>query len=114
MLVLPTVRNKKYKFGLASNGIMSMPNLIKIRPAVLTDTRSVLYADDCLLGCSAIIALMMVAVSTSETSVSLYQTTRLNNTQDSYLYTRRRENLKSRSVPTSRKTHLITATESVR
>jgi hypothetical protein len=40
-------------------------------------------------------ALMMGAVSTSETSVKFYQTTLRNNPEDSYLYTRRRENLKS-------------------
>jgi hypothetical protein len=41
------------------------------------------------------IALMMEAASTSETSVNFYQTTRRNNPEDSHLYTRRRENLKS-------------------
>jgi hypothetical protein len=38
---------------------------------------------------------MMEAVSTSKTSVNLYQTTRRNNPEDSHLYIRRRENLKS-------------------
>jgi hypothetical protein len=33
--------------------------------------------------------------STSETSVNFYQTTRLNNPEDSHLHTRRHENLKS-------------------
>jgi hypothetical protein len=33
--------------------------------------------------------------STSETSVNFYQTTRRFNPEDSYLHTRRRENLKS-------------------
>jgi hypothetical protein len=42
-----------------------------------------------------IIALMMVAVSTSETSVNFYETTRRNVQEDSHLYTHRRENLKS-------------------
>jgi hypothetical protein len=42
-----------------------------------------------------IIALMMEAINTSETSVNFYQTTRRNNPEDSHLYTRRRENLKS-------------------
>jgi hypothetical protein len=42
-----------------------------------------------------IIALMIEAASTSEMSVNFYQTTRRNNPQDSHLYTRRRENLKS-------------------
>jgi hypothetical protein len=41
------------------------------------------------------IALMMEAASTSETSVKFYQTTRRNNSEDSHLHTRRRENLKS-------------------
>jgi hypothetical protein len=41
------------------------------------------------------IALMMEAVSTSETLVNFYQTTRRNNPEDSHLHTRRRENLKS-------------------
>jgi hypothetical protein len=39
--------------------------------------------------------LMMEAASTSETLVNLYQTTRCNNPEDSHLYTRRRENMKS-------------------
>jgi hypothetical protein len=42
-----------------------------------------------------IIALVMEAASTSETSVNLYQTARRNNPDDSHLHTRRRENLKS-------------------
>jgi hypothetical protein len=40
-------------------------------------------------------ALMMDAVSTSETLVNVYQTTRRNNPQDSHLHTHHRENLKS-------------------
>jgi hypothetical protein len=47
------------------------------------------------------IALIMVAASTSETSVSFYQTARRNIPEDSHLYARRRENLKF---------HLITLT----
>jgi hypothetical protein len=43
----------------------------------------------------AIIALMMEAANTSETSVNVYQTTQCNNPEDSYLHTRRLENLKS-------------------
>jgi hypothetical protein len=43
---------------------------------------------------ASIIALMMKAANTSEKSVNFYQTTRLNNTEDSHLHTRRRENLK--------------------
>jgi hypothetical protein len=41
------------------------------------------------------IALMMEAASTSETLVNFYQTTWRYNPEDSYLHTRRRENLKS-------------------
>jgi hypothetical protein len=39
------------------------------------------------------IALMMETVSNSETSANLYQITRRNMPEDSYLHTRRRENL---------------------
>jgi hypothetical protein len=42
----------------------------------------------CLLGCllaASIIALIMEATSTSETSVNIYQTTRRNNPKDSHL-----------------------------
>jgi hypothetical protein len=42
-----------------------------------------------------IIALMMEAARTSETSVNFYQTAWRNNLEDSYLHRRRRENLKS-------------------
>jgi hypothetical protein len=38
---------------------------------------------------------MMEAVSSSETSVNIYQTTRHNIPEDSHLHIRRRENLKS-------------------
>jgi hypothetical protein len=41
------------------------------------------------------IALMMEAASTFETLVNFYQTTWRNNSEDSYLHSRRRENLKS-------------------
>jgi hypothetical protein len=56
--------------------------------------------NDCLLGCCAsiiriMIALTMEAVSTSETSVSFYQTIRRNVPEDVHLHTCRRENLKS-------------------
>jgi hypothetical protein len=44
-----------------------------------------------------LVALMMEAASTSETSVNFYRTTRRNKPEDSHLYTRRRENLKSHS-----------------
>jgi hypothetical protein len=40
------------------------------------------------------IALMMEMVSTSETSVNFYQTTRRNIPEGSHIHTRRRENLK--------------------
>jgi hypothetical protein len=43
-----------------------------------------------------IITLTMEAVSASETSVNIYQTTRCNIAKDSHLHARRRENLKSR------------------
>jgi hypothetical protein len=43
---------------------------------------------------ASIIALIMGAVSSSETSGSFYQTTRDNIPEDSRLHTRRRENLK--------------------
>jgi hypothetical protein len=42
-----------------------------------------------------IIALIMEAASTCETSVNFYQTTLRNNPEDSRLHTRHRENLKS-------------------
>jgi hypothetical protein len=38
--------------------------------------------------------MMVEAASISETSVKFYQTTRRNNTQDSHIHNRRRENLK--------------------
>jgi hypothetical protein len=41
---------------------------------------------------------MMEVASTSETSVNFYQTTRRNNTEDTYFHTRRRENLRSHLV----------------
>jgi hypothetical protein len=48
---------------------------------------------------ASIIALMMEAVSTPETSVNSNQTTRCNNIpEDSHLGTRHRENLKSHEV----------------
>jgi hypothetical protein len=49
--------------------------------------------DDCLLGCCALIALMMEAVSNSETSVNFYETT-----QRSYLHTSSRVNLRSQFI----------------
>jgi hypothetical protein len=44
---------------------------------------------------ASIVALMMESERTFETSVYFYQTTRRNNPEDSYLHTRRRDNLKS-------------------
>jgi hypothetical protein len=41
---------------------------------------------------------MMEAASTSETLVNFYQATRRNNTKDSHLHTRCRENLKSHKI----------------
>jgi hypothetical protein len=52
--------------------------------------RELHYEDDSLPG-----ALMMEAVSTSETSVNFYVTTRRNTPEGCYLHTRRRESLKS-------------------
>jgi hypothetical protein len=43
--------------------------------------------------------LMMEAASTSETSANFYQTTRRNNSEDSHIFTRRCENLKSCILP---------------
>jgi hypothetical protein len=43
----------------------------------------------------SVIALMMEAACTCETSVNVYQTARRKNPKDSHLHTRRRENLKS-------------------
>jgi hypothetical protein len=45
-----------------------------------------------------LIALMMEAVSTSETSVDFYETTWRNILEDSHLHARRRENLKSLEI----------------
>jgi hypothetical protein len=42
-----------------------------------------------------IIALMMKAASTSETSVNFYQSTRRYNPEESHIYIRRHEDLKS-------------------
>jgi hypothetical protein len=50
------------------------------------------------VGTASIIALMMEAVRTSETSVNIYLTTRQYIREDSELHTRRRENLKSHIV----------------
>jgi hypothetical protein len=50
------------------------------------------------LACKAMIALMMEAASTSETSVNFHQTTRRNNPEDSHIHTRSRENQKSHFI----------------
>jgi hypothetical protein len=47
------------------------------------------------LAAPIIVAVMMEAASTSETSVNFYQTTRGNNPEDSHLHTHHHENLKS-------------------
>jgi hypothetical protein len=47
---------------------------------------------------SGLLALMMEAASTSETSVNFYQATRRINPENSHLHTRRSENLKSHPV----------------
>jgi hypothetical protein len=44
---------------------------------------------------SSLIAPVMKAASTYETSVNFYQITPRNNPEDNHLHTRRRENLKS-------------------
>jgi hypothetical protein len=51
----------------------------------------------------ALIALMMEAASTSETSVDFFHTTRRNDPEDSHLHTRRRENLKYHFLKTDSK-----------
>jgi hypothetical protein len=54
---------------------------------------------------------MMEAESTSETSVNFYQTTRLNNPEDSHLHTRRRENLKCHWSLTLSEEHKLRVSE---
>jgi hypothetical protein len=51
-------------------------------------------------GACSLIALMMEAGSTSQTSVNFYQATRRNNPENSHLHTRRPENLRSHLVKT--------------
>jgi hypothetical protein len=48
-----------------------------------------------------VIALMMEAASTSETSVNFYQTAQSNNPEDSHLHTHHHENLGSHSITCS-------------
>jgi hypothetical protein len=50
-----------------------------------------------------IIALIMEATKTSETSVNFYKTTLPNNPEDSHHHTHRRENLKSNLFQLNRK-----------
>jgi hypothetical protein len=59
---------------------------------------SLLQVDQLLRGAYCLIALMMGAISTSETSVN-YQTTRRNIPEGCHLHIRRRENLKSHKKP---------------
>jgi hypothetical protein len=61
------------------------------------DSNQTCLENGCLLGCSdeSLIALMMQAVQTSESSVNSYQSTRRYNPEDSHLHSHRRENLKS-------------------
>jgi hypothetical protein len=67
-------------------------SVMKLRLEIISWQRQGVFKDGCLLGCCA---LMMEAVSTSETSVDFYQTTRCKIPKDSQLHTRRRENQKS-------------------
>jgi hypothetical protein len=60
---------------------------------------NIIVEDDCLL--LFIIALMTEAVSTSETSVNFYQSTRRNIPKDRHFHTCRRENLKSHLISSS-------------
>jgi predicted GNAT family acetyltransferase len=54
----------------------------------------------------AMIALMMEAASISETLVNFYQTTRYSNPEDSNLYTRRREKMKSQQTDVATMGHI--------
>jgi hypothetical protein len=66
-----------------------MAVFLDVEPCALVDT------DRRFTGAYGAVALMMEAVSTSEASVNIYQTTRRNNQEDSHLRTRRHQNLKS-------------------
>jgi hypothetical protein len=55
---------------------------------------------------ASIIALMMAAANTSETSVNFYQTTWHNNSEDSHLHTRHRENLKCHNIEIDETPHV--------
>jgi hypothetical protein len=52
------------------------------------------FEDGCLLGC-CVVCLLLGAANISETSANIYHTTRRSILEDSYLHTRRSENLKS-------------------
>jgi hypothetical protein len=58
----------------------------------------VFAASTLMMKAASIRALVMEAVSTSETSVNFYQSARRNNPEDGHLNTRRLENLKSRNI----------------
>jgi hypothetical protein len=61
-----------------------------------------------------IVALMMKAVSTSETTVNLYQTTRRNIPEDSrHLHIRRRENLKCHETVVADEVNLLVFNKTV-
>jgi hypothetical protein len=72
---------------------MKMAVVCHIAPCGLVDTDRRFREVYCLH-----ITQMMEAVSSSEMSVSIYQTTRCYMTDDSHLHTRRRENLRSHDV----------------
>jgi hypothetical protein len=71
---------------------------------VTTDDNEAVFWD--VASCSL---LMMEAVSTSETAVSLYETSRRNIPEDGHFHTRRRENLKSQLMILSLWRHLLQA-----
>jgi hypothetical protein len=61
-------------------------------------TCSLVEVDRLFRGAYCLIALMMEAVSTSETSVNFYETAWRNIPEDGNLHTRRRKNMKSHEV----------------
>jgi hypothetical protein len=74
--------------------MLTFPNLLIIASSPLTVKTSDKYKEKSDIS-DELTALKMVAVSSSETSVNIYQTTRHNIPQDSHLRIRRRETLKS-------------------
>jgi hypothetical protein len=58
-----------------------------LNKVLLKYVKFTVFEDGCLLGCGLL--------SSSETSVNIYQTTRFIIPEDNHLHTRRRENLKS-------------------